>query len=463
MSYITYKSKWHCLLCLDSRQGGRKENQDCCGYKETPFGFLVVICDGMGGGPAGANASMLAVQSIIQEVDKAAQALPPETVLNNAIIAANALLRRTIKEHQQLMGMGTTCVAALIATNIVTVAHIGDSRLYLFRNRKKIFRTTDHSVVGEMVRRGELTEEDARRAENSNIITRSLGISDTIEVEIDVLNITQGDRIVLCTDGVWGMMREKELSELLCRNDRIDYILTNVLDGIENIGKGKPNGNYDNLSLGIISINQKRENKQKQEGKSSLLISLMSLALFLSISANIYFLMQDDSNEHKEPVAYNYTFPTLEQATEKDAREEEDTRLEEQFSKRREQEYKDSIADMREKIAERKLDNKKKDICPNRVRLLNQIANDVKSLNTPKGGDAKKILHKKRNKQQQIIKDFELLRKDFSQSKTNRQKYDAVSIRLSGDKLIATQQDGASTQAAKQEITEVAKQLNALK
>ena len=119
MSHITYNSKWHCSLCIDSRQGGRDENQDSCGYKETPFGFLVVVCDGMGGGPAGANASILAVQSIIQEVDKAPQAQTPSVVLKNAIIATSVLLRRTIKEHRELMGMGTTCVAALFSTNKV--------------------------------------------------------------------------------------------------------------------------------------------------------------------------------------------------------------------------------------------------------------------------------------------------------------------------------------------------------
>lgn len=463
MSHITYNSKWHCSLCIDSRQGGRDENQDSCGYKETPFGFLVVVCDGMGGGPAGANASILAVQSIIQEVDKAAQAQTPSVVLKNAIIATNVLLRRTIKEHRELMGMGTTCVAALFSTNKVTVAHVGDSRLYQFRNGKLLFKTADHSVVGEMVRRGEITEEEARRAENSNVITRSLGISDSVEVEMNVLNIIPNDRIVLCTDGVWGMLHEKDLTDSLSKKERIDIILPNLLNRIEILGKSKPKGDYDNLSLGIIHINKLVATK-KTGNKSSLFKLLIVFVLLLSIGANIYFFTTKDNERNDHSVVYNKAIPNEEVNTDnKPSHVDEDAQLESQFAKRREQDYKDSIAEMQRLITEKNLGKKCADITHDRIRLLNQIANDVKSLDTQKGGDVNKILNKKRTKQQQIVKDFELLRKDYSQSDANRKKYNDISVRLSGSVIIATQKDGASTRAAKQEIVDVANQINALK
>lgn len=463
MSHITYNSKWHCSLCIDSRQGGRDENQDSCGYKETPFGFLVVVCDGMGGGPAGANASILAVQSIIQEVDKAAQAQTPSVVLKNAIIATNVLLRRTIKEHRELMGMGTTCVAALFSTNKVTVAHVGDSRLYQFRNGKLLFKTADHSVVGEMVRRGEITEEEARRAENSNVITRSLGISDSVEVEMNVLNIIPNDRIVLCTDGVWGMLHEKDLTDSLSKKERIDIILPNLLHRIELLGKSKPKGDYDNLSIGIIHIN-KLVTTKKTGNKSSLFKLLIVFVLILSIGANIYFFTTKDNERNDHSVVYNKAIPNEEVNTDnKPSLVDEDAQLESQFAKRREQDYKDSIAEMQRQITEKNLGKKCADITHDRIRLLNQIANDVKSLDTQKGGDVNKILNKKRTKQQQIVKDFELLRKDYSQSDANRKKYNDISVRLSGSVIIATQKDGASTRAAKQEIVDVANQINALK
>ena len=463
MSHITYNSKWHCSLCIDSRQGGRNENQDSCGYKETPFGFLVVVCDGMGGGPAGANASILAVQSIIQEVDKAAQAQTPSVVLKNAIIATNVLLRRTIKEHRELMGMGTTCVAALFSTNKVTVAHVGDSRLYQFRNGKKLFKTADHSVVGEMVRRGEITEEEARRAENSNVITRSLGISDSVEVEMNILNIIPNDRIVLCTDGVWGMLHEKDLTDFICKKERIDIILPNLLNRIELLGKSKQKGNYDNLSIGIIHIN-KQVGAKNTKRKSFLFKLLISFVLLLSIGANIYFFTTKDYERNEPSIVYNKAIPKDEvDADNKPSHVDEDAQLECQFAKRREQDYKDSIAEMRRHITEKNLCKKNVDITQDRIQLLNQIANDVKSLDTPKGGDANKILNKKRTKQQQIVKDFELLRKVYNQSYVNRKKYNDISMRLSGSVIIATQKDGASTRSAKQEITDVTNQINALK
>ena len=460
MSHITYNSKWHCSLCIDSRQGGRDENQDSCGYKETPFGFLVVVCDGMGGGPAGANASILAVQSIIQEVDKAAQAQTPSVVLKNAIIATNVLLRRTIKEHRELMGMGTTCVAALFSTNKVTVAHVGDSRLYQFRNGKQLFKTADHSVVGEMVRRGEITEEDARRAENSNVITRSLGISDTLEVEMNILSIIPNDRIVLCTDGVWGMLNEKELTESICQKERVEIIVPNLLDRIEFLGNNEPNSSYDNLSLGIIQINK---SKHKHRVYFSLFLYLMVFILILSISTNVYFFTKSNQGTHMSPIINNNVTNKEGTIDEKVYAHDEDIRLENQYAKRREQDYKDSIVYMQRQITEKGHRKNINNTTQERIRILHQIADDVKSFDTPKGGDVNTILSKKRHKQRQIIRDFEKLRKEFEESNTtNRKEIDDVSVRLSGDVIIATQKDGASTKAAKKEITMVAEQLNAL-
>ncbi|WP_407402826.1 PP2C family protein-serine/threonine phosphatase [Sodaliphilus sp.] len=461
MSHITYNSKWHCSLCIDSRQGGRDENQDSCGYKETPFGFLVVVCDGMGGGPAGANASILAVQSIIQEVDKAAQAQTPSVVLKNAIIATNELLRRTIKEHRELMGMGTTCVAALFSTNKVTVAHVGDSRLYQFRNGKQLFKTADHSVVGEMVRRGEITEEEARRAENSNVITRSLGISDVVDVEMDILNIKPDDLIVLCTDGVWGMISEKELTDSLCKTEQIATLLPGLLNRIELIGKNKPEGKYDNLSLGIIQIN-KQEKQKKKQGGLSLFSPVLILLLLLSICVNVYFFITRDKDKDLSPITTEKSEIKKEtNAEEKSSSIDDEAQLETQFAKRREQDYKDSLADMQSKIIEKDLDKNGK-VSQSHIRLLNQITRNVKSLDTPKGGDATQILNKKRIKQQQIIKDFKNLMKDFDNINRNRKKYDDLSARLSGDIIIATQKDGSSTKAAKKEINTITSKLNSL-
>ena len=255
------KSEWNCVIGVDSRQGGRSENQDNFACSDTPFGLLVVVCDGMGGGPSGASASSLAVQAITQSVTHASQGLMPEAVLKNAVIEANSLLRHTIKEHPQLAGMGTTCVAVLVTPVLATIVHVGDSRLYLIRNKQLRFRTADHSVVGDMVRKGELTEEDARRAANSNVITRALGISDEVIPEIDKVQLQENDRLILCTDGIWGMVSEKQLVNLLSEEKKLDNLILEIMDGIESIGKQQVNANYDNLTLAIIQTLPQISNK----------------------------------------------------------------------------------------------------------------------------------------------------------------------------------------------------------
>lgn len=117
-------SKWNCAICIDSRQGGREENQDCYACSDTPIGFVAVVCDGMGGGPGGANASTLAVQAILQHLNSCNPVADAEAALKNAINNANRLLRQTIAEHAELRGMGTTCVVAVVKGKVATVAHV---------------------------------------------------------------------------------------------------------------------------------------------------------------------------------------------------------------------------------------------------------------------------------------------------------------------------------------------------
>ena len=92
-------SKWNCSVCIDSRQGGRPENQDCYACADTPIGFAVVVCDGMGGGPGGANASTLAVQAILQHLNSCQPSADVQAALKNAVGSANSLLRQTVLDH----------------------------------------------------------------------------------------------------------------------------------------------------------------------------------------------------------------------------------------------------------------------------------------------------------------------------------------------------------------------------
>ena len=457
MSNFTHSNQWKCAFYVDSRQGGREENQDSYGYKETPYGFLVVVCDGMGGGPAGAYASAIAVQSIMQEVDEAVPNQNPEQVLKNAVTAANLLVRHTVKEQPKLMGMGTTCVVALISADKAAVAHVGDSRCYVLRNGKLEFKTADHSVVGEMVRNGELTEEDARRAQNSNVITRAIGITDIIEVDTHTVKLKPGDRIALCTDGVWGMLPEPELIDFLCQKQSIDAILPNLLNSIDAMGKNKPNGYYDNHTLALGQI-LRPDAAPKPKPKRSLWKYGIALALLLSIGVNAYFLLKPHTPTSK-PVVTERNQPASDEESASNTNDDE--RLQREFDLRKAQDFCDSMLNAKRELVEKSANQKPRIKAPEYVELINKIVKNVESLSTDKGGD----LNKKRKIISIILQDFDKLKRLLDKSKIEHKGIKEMYNRIqrNQDLLVQTQKDGASTLRAKKEIAQVVNFLKAIK
>ena len=193
---------------IDSRIGGRKENQDSAGLKETKLGYLVVVCDGMGGMQGGSVASQLAVQTILETVASADKQSNPSMTLIKAIRNANMAIIEEGQNNPNLQGMGTTVTALLLTPYSALTAYVGDSRIYQLRKGKKVFRTFDHSMVFEMVRKKVISEEQARLSAQSNVILKALGITPDIEVEIEERPYLKGDRFILCTDGFWGAMPE---------------------------------------------------------------------------------------------------------------------------------------------------------------------------------------------------------------------------------------------------------------
>ena len=201
----------------ESRIGGRPENQDSYGWKETSLGYLVTVCDGMGGGPGGKTASTIAVSEIITGISEANKDEEIPNIIIKAIRRANMAIIEAGNETPALKGMGSTATVLLISENSAFVAHVGDSRVYQIRSGKKIFRTFDHSMVFEMVQQGVITEEQARLSAQSNIITRALGIKPDVEVSIKEVSFEAGDRFVLCSDGIHGSMPEEEFIKMLSK------------------------------------------------------------------------------------------------------------------------------------------------------------------------------------------------------------------------------------------------------
>lgn len=308
--------------CVDSRIGGRSENQDTYGFTDTPLGLLVVVCDGMGGGPAGKTASELAVNTILNVVRTCKPQEKPENVLRKAVEAANSALMGAVTANPSLQGMGTTCVVLLLNRKAAYIVHVGDSRCYQLREGKIAFRTADHSYVAEMVRKGELTEEQARQSSNSNVITRAVGIRPTVEADIDKVSVKPGDRFALMTDGIWGVLPEMHLVGSLCSDEELPLVVSELADRIDAMGHNN-GGRHDNMTLAIVDCPSTKkhgsiqtpatlketgshdftmaENTSDRRKASWTLLSVTAL-LALSLCANAYLALTSGGSDDVAPV-----------------------------------------------------------------------------------------------------------------------------------------------------------------
>jgi protein phosphatase len=148
----------------------------------------------------------------------------PTRLLEQAIRAANAEIRRRAEENPELFGMGTTIVAATITGNSLQVANVGDSRRYLVDRRNKAIRqlTVDHSLVEEMIRVGNLRREDARNHPDKHVITRAVGARSRVDVDFFQQELQPGELVLLCSDGLTNMLEDEEIKEILCRENEPD-------------------------------------------------------------------------------------------------------------------------------------------------------------------------------------------------------------------------------------------------
>lgn len=236
-----------------SKQGGRPENQDDYAFLDTPLGFLLVVCDGMGGGPGGKTASYIAKYEICRTLLECNPQTPREHALKMAIAHAHEAMETKMKEVPTLNGMGSTVVAILVDKQSAIIAHAGDSRCYRFHGRKCLYRSNDHSLVAELVKKKVMTEEEARKSPQSNVITRGLGSTKNQVPEIEVVPYDKGDRFVLCTDGVWGIMPHKDLLEKLSVKSDIQTVVSNLSAQVDEIGF-QQGGHHDNHTLAMFEM-----------------------------------------------------------------------------------------------------------------------------------------------------------------------------------------------------------------
>ncbi len=199
----------------------REHNEDAVGV-DADTGLLV-LADGMGGYNAGEVASGITVRTVLQlvaegcsretrnAIDPATELMRQTVVLRDAIARANRVIHQTARTQPQCEGMGTTVVACLFYDNRVSIAHVGDSRLYRQRRDRLEQLTMDHSLLQELVDRGFYSQEEAARSTNRNYVTRALGVEPVVQVEVRELAVEPGDIYLLCSDGLPDMVEDEDI------------------------------------------------------------------------------------------------------------------------------------------------------------------------------------------------------------------------------------------------------------
>jgi serine/threonine protein phosphatase PrpC len=186
----------------------RSANEDSYFARAPVF----VVADGMGGAQAGEVASKIATEAFESGSDSDE---PPEVYLRSVAESANTRIHELSREDSSRSGMGTTLTAALISDEEISLAHVGDSRAYLFRDGELKRLTSDHSLVEELRRQGRLTEEQASEHPQRSIITRALGPEPDVDVDTMTYPVRPGDVILLCSDGLTTMLSEEQIAEAL--------------------------------------------------------------------------------------------------------------------------------------------------------------------------------------------------------------------------------------------------------
>ena len=228
----------------------RSANEDNLGEALTPNGHLFVVCDGMGGHVGGAQASTIAVNSIIEyfqrEVyDNVIQAIDHALSFANEQIYASALSNPSLK------GMGTTAVVLLVRGEECFIGHVGDSRIYLRSNEKLNRITKDHSFVQTLVDSGVIDDEDAENHPNKNQILQALGIAPSVKATISQSPILPkaGDMFLLCSDGLNGMVKDRDIERIMQEDNLMvtsENLITAALNG----------GGHDNITASLVLIEE---------------------------------------------------------------------------------------------------------------------------------------------------------------------------------------------------------------
>lgn len=208
----------------------RQRNEDRF-YAQGP---LLIVADGMGGYTGGEYASTMVVDTIVEVVNEATEM--STDVLQNAILQANRMVYEKSQSYKELEGMGTTAVVAYVQEDILYWAHVGDSRLYLYGQEGLHRMTKDHSMVQQLVEAGTITEAEVIHHPKRNMLTRAIGVYETVEVDTGVVEVHQNDRILLCSDGLSGYIEESKIEQVLSKENNESRALEDLVHLVYDAG-----------------------------------------------------------------------------------------------------------------------------------------------------------------------------------------------------------------------------------
>ncbi len=217
-----------------------KKNQDNFLIRFSDETSLFIVADGMGGHAAGDIASMMAIDIIQKNLDGFS-----EKSIQKAVFAANEAILAKAKEKEEYKGMGTTLAMCLVKGKELFVAHIGDSRVYIDKGHGDTFVTKDHSLVQQLVDKGEISGEEAKEHTMKNVITRALGVEENVQIETEFTDMTDDTVIVICSDGVSNVIDNSLIWEIAAENEPEDA--ARIL-----CSKARENGSTDDITAIVI-------------------------------------------------------------------------------------------------------------------------------------------------------------------------------------------------------------------
>jgi len=235
----------------------RKVNEDSFYFQdryEYDKPYLCIVADGMGGHNAGEIASKMAVSEVKNFMEKAVekannyQIEDYKKLVTDAFLFANEKVYKRSIGNKTLSGMGTTLTLALIIKNNLIIGHVGDSRMYLIRNEKISKITEDHSYVAELIKNGTIKPEEAMHHPQKNLITRALGTSKDLKVDVKNITINDRDFILICTDGLSNMLSDEEILDTVISVKDYKTICHEL------VNKANLNGGFDNVTVVVIDV-----------------------------------------------------------------------------------------------------------------------------------------------------------------------------------------------------------------